>query len=364
MNKREKWIDTVKGIAMFLVVLGHCGKDNLIYNGIYWIHLPLFIIVSGILFYVNKKWEGQSFTENIIHKSKQLLYPYIMFGLLLIISRYLNYIVTGFKFRLSTYLNLIARLENSTNWFLPILFFSEIIFIFIIKRINVNLSSTKGIIKVLICVFAFVGLTALFVTLKTHFINNLFLTRTFTILGRISSFSVFLLIGYLFANIFEHYKLIYINNKNILLPILTLIFVIVFYICNSGALGPCDLHFIRWNNTFIYFIASCISCCALIGIFAISKYNNAIFNTIGETSLIINGTHNSIYIKHFARRIVSENFSYIYQLSTIGPLCVAALTIVVELIIVVPILQKAFPFVTDVSKIQKLIKKISTVIVR
>ena len=59
-----EWIDSVKGLAIFLVIVGHCidgYRDagifkqyllefNSLHNFIYSFHMPLFFIISGYLF--------------------------------------------------------------------------------------------------------------------------------------------------------------------------------------------------------------------------------------------------------------------------------------------------------------------------
>ena len=89
--RRADFLDVIKGFAVILMIIGHCiqygsGYSNLI-NGahfsnvlfkfIYSFHMPLFMLVSGYLFfyYVNK----YSFVEIIIKKLKQLLIPILSY---------------------------------------------------------------------------------------------------------------------------------------------------------------------------------------------------------------------------------------------------------------------------------------------
>lgn len=54
MNKRNEAIDVAKGIGIILVVLGHVIPRGFLWNLIYSVHMPLFILCSG-LFHDNKK---------------------------------------------------------------------------------------------------------------------------------------------------------------------------------------------------------------------------------------------------------------------------------------------------------------------
>ena len=67
MKKRNEFIDILKGYAIILVVLGHslqygCGLlpnnqffSNNIFKIIYTFHMPLFVLISGYLFYFSEK---------------------------------------------------------------------------------------------------------------------------------------------------------------------------------------------------------------------------------------------------------------------------------------------------------------------
>ena len=85
-NNRYQYIDFIKGIAIFLVVLGHCiqcyttdlgfYKQNTIYLTIYTFHMPLFIYISGKLFHYSL--EKGNYTELLKRKTHQLLSPYFV----------------------------------------------------------------------------------------------------------------------------------------------------------------------------------------------------------------------------------------------------------------------------------------------
>ena len=47
---RIKWIDSMRGIAMLFVVLGHCAGrlDDPVNRAILSFHMPLFFVISGL----------------------------------------------------------------------------------------------------------------------------------------------------------------------------------------------------------------------------------------------------------------------------------------------------------------------------
>lgn len=84
-GKRIPYIDSVKGLAILLVVLGHIfllGESSLISQVnkyIYSFHIPLFFLISGML-YCNKNIKFVVFLKS---KLKRLLIPYLSFSLML-----------------------------------------------------------------------------------------------------------------------------------------------------------------------------------------------------------------------------------------------------------------------------------------
>lgn len=77
MSKRIDWIDSLRALAVFFIVLGHTLRGESIYYYLYTFHVPLCVMISGFCF-SNKK----SFSEHIKKVIKRNYYPYIGFSLL------------------------------------------------------------------------------------------------------------------------------------------------------------------------------------------------------------------------------------------------------------------------------------------
>ena len=93
-SERSEVIDIMKGIAIVLVLIGHSIQfgsgneyitkelffDNFLFKFIYSFHMPLFMIISGYLFFytINK----YSFGENIIKRITNLILPIISWSLM------------------------------------------------------------------------------------------------------------------------------------------------------------------------------------------------------------------------------------------------------------------------------------------
>ena len=135
-KQRIVWLDQLKAISMYLVVLGHSiikFKEEFIFKFIYSFHMPLFFMISGMVFRPEKY---QSMMDCIKDKVIRLLYPYIMLNILILPLWYIN-MKTGmiphdsiFKILLGiVYSNsAVLRAPSNATWFLMTLFFAEILY--------------------------------------------------------------------------------------------------------------------------------------------------------------------------------------------------------------------------------------------
>lgn len=158
------WLDSVKGLGILLVVLGHASLIGPLNRTLYAFHMPLFFIISGLLF------KERPLHETLRRKAQHLLIPYFTFAVLTftywsLIERRLrpgNYSV------LNAFLNIfIARggIDNNPYnvvlWFLPCLFMTEMLFAAVFALIagvtkNRNENATRNVLIAVSMVVAFV----------------------------------------------------------------------------------------------------------------------------------------------------------------------------------------------------------------
>ena len=106
-KERCQWLDTLRGIAIILVIVGHViggleniggGSNNVVREVIYTFHMPLMFIISG---YVAKEYNPKDrdkieFLINFIKKSIISLYiPYLIFGYLFWAVKFFIYAGNG-----------------------------------------------------------------------------------------------------------------------------------------------------------------------------------------------------------------------------------------------------------------------------
>ncbi len=134
-SKNVRWekIDALKGIAIFLVVLGHAIiyypinlHENAICNFIFvWlssVHMPLFFLISGFCYMYKGKYK-----DYLFKKIKRLAIPYLVFNAIDVVPRCL---FPQYVNRSRGILDSIRKIffEGGEYWFLYVLFFIFLIY--------------------------------------------------------------------------------------------------------------------------------------------------------------------------------------------------------------------------------------------
>ena len=156
MDKRLQYLDVARGIAILLVVFGHTlikdfANSNLLLNYlrfyVYTIHMPIFFVISGILFEKNiKKYCKFSKSEYVKNKFLKFMIPYFSFSvfnylLVFLLSNFSlfaavlkkeGFIIFGFFNSLFSIITYINHIDNHL-WFLYVMFI-----ILIINRVFFN----------------------------------------------------------------------------------------------------------------------------------------------------------------------------------------------------------------------------------
>ena len=130
MKQRVQWIDTTKGIGMLLVILGHFMNDNMLVDAIYIFHIPLFFIMSGYLFDINKG--NKTFLES---KLRGLVLPYFSLGIPIIAAQM---IFGKEEFLQDGVLHYIVQQKYTTMWFLACLVIVNILAFILLKISSKN----------------------------------------------------------------------------------------------------------------------------------------------------------------------------------------------------------------------------------
>ena len=127
MENRIVWADSLKGVLILLVILGHAlqcvlgdeMESNKLWCMIYSFHMPAFIAISGYFSHTNTSLSNRNFWGSIIRRLKQLLVPYFVWSVIHYIKKQ-DYSLH----RIIEY----VTLPETSFWFLWVLFWIFVIF--------------------------------------------------------------------------------------------------------------------------------------------------------------------------------------------------------------------------------------------
>lgn len=142
-GKRDSVLDITKGFGIIFMVLGHIHFSDDVFNKyVYAFHMPLFFIVSGMLFNENK-----NIKETLKSRARSLLVPYISFGgiyiFIYIVKCLLFHDVNSIKSALKIMLLFPTNgfPFESALWFLPVMFLTGIGYAVIRKYLTLKWTS-------------------------------------------------------------------------------------------------------------------------------------------------------------------------------------------------------------------------------
>jgi len=296
-NKRLEWIDTCKGLGIFLVVFGHVFQGHDANTFIYSFHMPLFFFISGFLFKVKEN----SFKPFFKKKFRTIIIPYLSFAII----SYLYWVFLERHFRqhdlmISIYEPLVGIFYGNGNnnwmqpniplWFLTCLFAIEMIYYLIIKTVKRKFFIP---LVVLLCI-------ALSVVNGFYFTYYLPLGLE-AALGSLVFFGA----GHFLKSNVSFLNVMNLENK-FKLTICCLIFLLL-NILLAFYNGLVDVRQSVFQNFYIYYIAAF---CGLLSIVMLAKLinPNRVLSYFGTNSLTILCIHEPI------KRIVIKTLSVVLEI--------------------------------------------------
>ncbi len=259
-------IDVAKGIGIILVVIGHTNLPLVAMNLIYAFHVPLFFVLSGMVFNMNK-----NLTELFINKFKTLLVPYYFFGIFVTLALYLQPAPFDF-FRVIDFA-IFGTGYNSALWFIAHLFVLSIYAYFWL------LVKSKKILYFILIMHLLIGLKFLDIALPAAWSFNL-LPLSFS----------FFMIGYLLGDFL-------INMASSLKSWVVLLIVLIFL---SSVYFNIDYHgystdsYGRFLDMPINYVIA-VLCGILITLYLSEKLKNIkFFQFVGRHTIVILSTHQAI----------------------------------------------------------------------
>ena len=262
MEKRIEYIDSMKGIGIILVMLGHSisRMDQPLNRVILSFHMPLFFFISGLLLY-SRNIENEETRIFVTRKIKTLIIPILTVFTLQVCGDLAENIYKGETVNLITL--------SSVNWFLIVYFFMEVICWCILKITSKNM---KTVVLSIIC----------------FFISSVF-CPDIIYLKQILIASTFCMIGFLFRPLCDYCNTYNKSGGGIIL------FVICAYLAAYNS--PIGMYKNEYGNIFLFYIIAMIGIAAIF-CFSIVVYSSSFIKLLGENSIIIYSSH------FFVRRVI------------------------------------------------------------
>ena len=134
MNKRVLEFDIAKGLAIILMVVGHCNHffayDSYVFTLIYGFHMPLFLFLSGAALRISEDSNPKETSIGAMIKKKfhALLVPYFVVGFIsILLSNPVDIAAPASVLLVGQAANADMNF-NLPLWFLPMLFCSMVLF--------------------------------------------------------------------------------------------------------------------------------------------------------------------------------------------------------------------------------------------
>ena len=328
-TQRQAWIDCARGIAIILVVLGHYDLgQNPLCKWISSFHLAVFFMLSGILVAMRGGYADQPLGKVLLHRTKQLLYPFFTFSLLVM----LYYVLLGRGGDAARVLRYTLTLEgHNTLWFLPALWMAECMLLVLLRS---RIPDWLGTAVILLG-------TMVYAALQYYAIGGavpaeegpLFLVLNG--LCRAGIGFVMMMAGYQGCRQAQRWQGI--GRGKAALAACTCF--AVGFIC--GRLnGMVDMHYCVQSNPILYYAAALLQAGGLIVLCACAVRRCAPLEYLGRNSLIIMATHYPLPVINLAQGIMRRMGTGMrYADGLIG----CALVLLMEIGIIC-LIRRCFPF--------------------
>ena len=295
-KERLYWLDNAKALAMMMVVLGHVQSDYFFINWIRSIHVPIFLIATGILMTMKGNWGGAK------HLLLKLWRPYLTFSIMAVIFITVYDWVESVEFKKNLVVNVYKTLSLYgiyAIWFIPAYFFA----VTLIRAVHNNLHLYGQIATfLLLSLMAFVPDL---IQYRFHLSSHAYVLVMYPLIAfcRGCVCSVYIFIGKLIGE-YRNYQ---INKKlkNIGIPcsITLLVFSCLMFL-HIPTYNLSNLDFS--DNVVLGYIVSAFGSIGVLWLFySIGNTEIKMGTYISKNSLIIMGTHMSLLLTVVSISIVS-----------------------------------------------------------
>ena len=351
-KKRIDYFDLARGAGIILVIIGHIEyMPAEFHTFVISFHMPLFFVISGMLLCINKEAEKE-LVPFIKKRAGGIMLPYLYFSLIYIIVYVFYYLI---KDRAVMWqqakTNLVSSLTLygiSVLWFLPALFISEVLFIFLVKKLRYFSAAVSVLLFVISLILnRALQLNFLAYSTKAQYMLAIMILRAFICM-------FFIAFGYYFALIWKTSDKTS-SGKIALADILTGIVLLTAVVFLSRINLIIDLRACSFGNPWVYFLTAILGSLGVIFLFKgteIIKNRSLLFplKYLGKNSLIIMLTHLDLFVlyvaevfaMHFNKKI-SDEYGTAFNIMTVVFVLIAE-------VFIIEIINRFFPFLVGKKK--------------
>lgn len=185
-KNRVIWIDQLRGLAFYAVILGHLNVGDYLRVWLYSFHMPLFFMISGFTLNIDKI-QKSSFKEYVSKFSKKLLVPYIWLQMLSFVLRFAVSLIRNKPVSVKEYLvgilvgnNSLVEAPSNPLYYVLLLFLAQIGLWFVIRVCKGNKAKMGAVLSA----FALVSVTTQGIDLIWH-INVVPMAMLIIFMGRV-----------------------------------------------------------------------------------------------------------------------------------------------------------------------------------
>lgn len=296
MNKRVEWIDTLRGVAMLFVVLGHAfvNKNNRIRNYIYSFHMPLFFFISGL----TTKRKDIKFMDYLGKKTKAILGPYVFINFFMILYKLIMNFSLGMYSSLNIKTSLIYFVKGYSDyipciqsWFLLALFVMDIVFFVLMKITRNDIELTAGVL--VIFVFGYWYSRTNYTFLEYWHIDT-------ALIGLIFYYG-----GYMFMKFIDKMNVILSSKKSVFLILIT--FPLGYYLQYLN--GRVSMNANNYSNIYLFLLSAFLTIFSLIVAVNLFLKGDKLFKGVGIMSIFYLGYHSCLLtpIKYYWKVMLSND---------------------------------------------------------
>ena len=283
-KKRIVWIDQLRGLAFYTVILGHMSIGKSFKTWFYSFHMPLFFMISGLNLNVERVY-NTSFKDFTLRLAKKMLVPYVWLQMLSFVLRFEVSVVNHKPVPVRDYLigilvgnNNIIGAPSNPLYYVLLLFLAQVGLWFVIRVAK----GDKGLIGAILSILAVGSVCLQKIDLPWH-INVVPTAMLLIFVGRL------LMDGYLAVRENLHKM-----NKVLYLGICAVLLGVGYVLCRYN--GRISIHGNYYGKEFIIFLVCAVASSVAIAMLVMLLPQSKALTFIGANTFFYMGIHKPLLL--------------------------------------------------------------------